>query len=325
MATPEAVTEPMAAPEAAPEEEAEAALEPAPEAVSAASAPPVEEQNSETDTTPPLVIAQQTEETPVSFSDADNTGNDVLDASARTDSLRISGGHGKDKITDGQGDDHIEGGLGRDTISLASGGADTVYYWVHFNNANGEATAIDGQDKITGFTLGEDSLVFRTNALADRGDAGRIAVLLGVSLNSYATIDTVEIGSEEHVKGFTFVLNKSGKTATGRSSGRRLIIEFNETEALSTLLPRIGNPAAENGQIKITSHLQFLRLVSIFGSGLWREEIISKPSNRSDILKTSDQNESTSALAGDDVINASAGDDVLDGGPVFECHCHGRW
>ncbi|MGC6530948.1 MAG: hypothetical protein ACON4G_07995 [Candidatus Puniceispirillaceae bacterium] len=246
--TPEAPEQPPETPEQPSEAPSETTgavqQENAPVAPVAASQPPPTPELPNTPILPIVPIAQAQDPVPAGKTDltpADNTGKDVIDGSSHTSDVVTNGGRGRDQITDGQGDDDIEGALGRDTISLANGGADKIYYQIEFVSGVGRIRATDGQDKITGFTLGEDSLIFYSFNAFDNFTAFAILGILQQGLvTATTTTTTVGSGTDEavHAKGITFTFPLSGKTATGCSAGRKLIIEFDETELLSPLWQR---------------------------------------------------------------------------------------
>ena len=90
------------------------------------------------------------------------TENNALDLSTKTAAQEIVTDDGRDDITDGQGNDYIETGRGDDTIRLSSGGEDIVAY--NFDVADDESVvATDGNNRISGFTRGEDEILFKTD------------------------------------------------------------------------------------------------------------------------------------------------------------------
>ena len=63
-----------------------------------------------------------------------NSGNDVIDASASQGAVTIYGGRGNDLIRGSQADDQLAGGSGDDTI-FGEGGHDHIYGDSGFNLA----------------------------------------------------------------------------------------------------------------------------------------------------------------------------------------------
>ena len=90
-------------------------------------------------------------------------GDNALDLSSKKIGQEVITDDGQDQITDGQGDDYIEAGRGDDTVDLSTGGADTIAY--NFDVASDDSVvAIDGNNHISGFTRGNDRIVFKTDA-----------------------------------------------------------------------------------------------------------------------------------------------------------------
>ena len=90
-------------------------------------------------------------------------GDNALDLSSKKVGQEVITDDGQDQITDGQGDDYIEAGRGDDTVDLSTGGADTIAY--NFDVASDDSVvAIDGNNHISGFTRGNDRIVFKTDA-----------------------------------------------------------------------------------------------------------------------------------------------------------------
>ena len=90
------------------------------------------------------------------------SGNNDLDLSGKTVGQQVITSVGQDAIIDGQGDDYIETGRGDDTIALSTGGEDTVAY--NFESESDAVMAVDGNNRVTEFTRGEDKIVFKTDA-----------------------------------------------------------------------------------------------------------------------------------------------------------------
>ena len=90
-------------------------------------------------------------------------GDNALDLSSKKVGQEVITDDGQDQITDGQGNDYIEAGRGDDTVDLSTGGADTIAY--NFDVASDDSVvAIDGNNHISGFTRGNDRIVFKTDA-----------------------------------------------------------------------------------------------------------------------------------------------------------------
>ena len=90
-------------------------------------------------------------------------GDNALDLSSKKIGQEVITDDGQDQITDGQGNDYIEAGRGDDTVDLSTGGADTIAY--NFDVASDDSVvAIDGNNHISGFTRGNDRIVFKTDA-----------------------------------------------------------------------------------------------------------------------------------------------------------------
>ena len=85
-----------------------------------------------------------------------------LDLSSETTAQKVVTDDGQDAITDGQSDDYIETGRGDDTVDLSSGGEDTVAY--NFESESDTIMAVDGNNRVTGFTRGEDKILFKADA-----------------------------------------------------------------------------------------------------------------------------------------------------------------
>ena len=85
-----------------------------------------------------------------------------LDLSSETTAQKVVTDDGQDAITDGQSDDYIETGRGDDTIDLSTGGDDTVAY--NFESESDTVMAVDGNNRVTGFTRGEDKILFKADA-----------------------------------------------------------------------------------------------------------------------------------------------------------------
>ena len=84
-----------------------------------------------------------------------------IDARSETADQEIITGDEQDTIIDGQGDDYIETGQGDDTIALSTGGADTIAY--NFESEEDAFVAVDGNNRITAFTRGEDKILFKVD------------------------------------------------------------------------------------------------------------------------------------------------------------------
>lgn len=114
---------------------------------------------------PPLINAANYDLQPV----APTAGKDTIDLSAMGADGRgfiIHGSSEADTIMGSMGDDIIIGGYGNDKINLTSGGADIVVYRINSNSQDG-IQALDGADIVSGFTPGEDRIIFIDDADPD--------------------------------------------------------------------------------------------------------------------------------------------------------------
>ncbi|MDD9841106.1 MAG: cadherin domain-containing protein, partial [Alphaproteobacteria bacterium] len=90
---------------------------------------------------------------------------DLDDTGTAGRAKQVDTGNGLDTIRTGTGNDQIDGGRGSDDISLQNnegeeGGADEVIYRFSIDS-DGDWIAYGGADRITGFTRGEDKIVFQ--------------------------------------------------------------------------------------------------------------------------------------------------------------------
>ena len=86
----------------------------------------------------------------------------TLDLSEETAAQEvITDDDSQDEIKDGAGDDYIETGTGDDVIELKEdGGDDTIAY--NFDGSGDELVGTDGSTRVSGFTRGEDKILFKT-------------------------------------------------------------------------------------------------------------------------------------------------------------------
>ena len=86
----------------------------------------------------------------------------TLDLSEETAAQEvITDDDSQDEIKDGAGDDYIETGTGDDVIELKEGGGDdTIAY--NFDGSGDELVGTDGSTRVSGFTRGEDKILFKT-------------------------------------------------------------------------------------------------------------------------------------------------------------------
>ena len=89
-------------------------------------------------------------------------GDNTIDLSALTAGQQVITSDGQDTVTDGQGDDYIETGRGDDVIKLSTGGSDTVVY--NFESEDDGFVSIDGNNRVSDFTPGDDKIVFKTDS-----------------------------------------------------------------------------------------------------------------------------------------------------------------
>ena len=89
-------------------------------------------------------------------------GDNALDLSSKKVGQEVITDDGQDQITDGQGNDYIEAGRGDDTVDLSTGGADTIAY--NFEGGEDGLVGTDGNTRVSGFTRGEDKILFKTDA-----------------------------------------------------------------------------------------------------------------------------------------------------------------
>ena len=108
--------------------------------------------------TTPLEVAFNLRVVTTKTGDGDNT----IDLSALTAGQQVITSDGQDTVTDGQGDDYIETGRGDDVIKLSTGGSDTVVY--NFESEDDGFVSIDGNNRVSDFTPGDDKIVFKTDS-----------------------------------------------------------------------------------------------------------------------------------------------------------------
>ncbi|MGI9440541.1 MAG: cadherin-like domain-containing protein, partial [Parvibaculales bacterium] len=85
----------------------------------------------------------------------------TLDLTEETASQEVITDDSQDEIIDGSGDDYIETGTGDDVIALQEdGGDDTIAY--NFDGSGDELVGTDGNTRVSGFTRGEDKILFKT-------------------------------------------------------------------------------------------------------------------------------------------------------------------
>ena len=88
-----------------------------------------------------------------------SNGGDLLGDASTSDNQAIFGFNSRDTLTGGSGDDLLVGGYGLDIIDLSAGGTDTVVYRINSSDGDGLVKGEDGEDRVFGFTPGEDKLV----------------------------------------------------------------------------------------------------------------------------------------------------------------------
>ena len=262
------------------------------------------------------------------------------DASGETADQEIITGDEQDTIIDGQGDDYIETGQGDDTIALSTGGADTIAY--NFESEEDAFVAVDGNNRITAFTRGEDKILFKVDG-AETAITTLNAFLKdgqGAADDNFAddkfivTIDykiVAGVGSDPATLQFTglvFHFRESVIYDGNKISMPIFEIKFaTPLDVTTNVLTSLGGAS----NLDVGRGLALKKLVEVDGSGTVTTNYVayllgaaSIDFEVSSLILTGDSGDNVltggladdtlSGLAGDDTLAGGAGDDMLFGG-----------
>ena len=199
-------------------------------------------------------------------------GDNTIDLSALTAGQQVITSDGQDTVTDGQGDDYIETGRGDDVIKLSTGGSDTVVY--NFESEDDGFVSIDGNNRVSDFTPGDDKIVFKTDS-AETEITTLDAFLKdgqGTSGDNFAD-DKFIVTIDYDISGDPAVLTFTGITFHFRESavygGNKLsmpIFEIKFASALAVtedLITSLGG----SSNLDVDRGLALKKLVEVDGSG----------------------------------------------------------
>ena len=224
-------------------------------------------------------------------------GNDSVDASASTRSVRIVGGSGNDQITGGSGNDTILG----DASNSFDAGVDTLFGGAgnDFISGGGGADAINGG-------AGNDTLLGGEGLDSIDGGAGidvNSFLDVGTSVTAVATGDGS--GTAEHGGLQENFINIEGLQAS------------NNGDNLSLFNPNGGTITGGAGDDILTGGAGNDRLIGNDGDDILRGgggDDIAFGGLGNDFLNGGDDNDQLFGGAGDDFFVGLAGTDVVDGG-----------
>ena len=236
-----------------------------------------------------------------------NSGNDVIDASASQGAVTIYGGRGNDLIRGSQADDQLAGGSGDDTI-FGEGGHDHIYGDSGFNLAF-DVTKDENDAAVAPRLLTVPTVDTATSLLRDGLLAGRDLI----SGNSGNDIIFGDHGVIEQSAGTLRLISASNVTLvrTDRpENGDADVIEGNDGNDLiiagarnDTVSSGTGNDLifGDHGHVSGNVDLTLLPLNT------------DTPAFTFTSISTQNGN-----LGGDDLINGGADDDIVIGGQGFD-------
>ena len=263
-----------------------------------------------------------------------------LDLSSETTAQKVVTDDGQDAITDGQGDDYIETGRGDDTIALSTGGEDTVAY--NFESESDTVMAVDGNNRVTGFTRGEDKILFKADA-KETAITTLNAFLKdgqGAADDNFAddkfivTIDFEIIkgaggaANSAVLTGLTFHFRESAVYDGNKLSMPRFNIKFATSIATTDdVLAALGGTSNldfgrglalkklveldDNGEVTTNYVANLLGEDSI---DFEVESLILTGDSGDNVLTGGAGDDTLYGYRGRDILNGGAGDDILDGG-----------
>ena len=221
-------------------------------------------------------------------------GNDTLIGNAENDSLY--GGADNDVIKGEGADDLIEGGTGNDTLT-GGDGADTFVY-----------SSGDGNDVITDYTAGEDTLQFKSGTPKFKVNGNDVVITVGsgkITVKGAAdrVITYIENGKEKTWPDSididettnTVILSKDYMRTSFNLAGYADDIQTVDASAVTRELSITGNSAANR----------------IIGSE--EDDVIDGGAGK-DTLLGGDGNDSLNGGKGNDVLIGGAGNDTYTGG-----------
>jgi len=158
--------------------------------------------------------------------DSDDASEEVLilDGSAATGALTVTGGAGADTITAGEGDDVIDGGAGDDTITATAGGDDNI------NGGDGDDTIdfgeeLDENDVVDGGE-GSDTLVVTTLVSGNLAGVTNVETLAfngSTNLDADLSFDTIDLTEGDNEDSVTFLEGYTTTTTVNVDSGDTVV------------------------------------------------------------------------------------------------------
>ncbi|MBR2179215.1 MAG: calcium-binding protein [Selenomonadaceae bacterium] len=207
-----------------------------------------------------------------------NAGKDKLYGEAGNDFL--SGGAGADTLTGGKGNDTLTGGSGNDVFVYASG---------------------DGNDVITDYTAGQDSIRITSGSITNSSISGN-DVILNISSGSI----TVKNGKGKSIT----VVNSSGKSTSKPYVDTATLTVTNTNSATLNVDASVSvvDASTRTKALKVTGN----SLSNTIKGGSGKDTIYGGAG--SDSLLGNAGNDSLSGGTGADTLNGGKGNDTLTGG-----------
>ena len=243
-------------------------------------------------------------------------GDDVINGSASSFSLTLNGGAGADVITGGQNNDVVNGGTGND-VALMGGGDDT-FVW---NPGDGSDT-VEGQAGIDTLQFNGANIAEQIDISANGGHARFTRDIAGITmdLNDVEHIAFKALGGADtiHVQRYVRDRRDGGehrprpaRAGAGDGSADTIIIDAHERRRCGHCFRRL--PAASQSSAsapRSTSRVSRRRTIGSSSTALAGDDVIEASGLQAGSIQlTADGGD------GNDIILGGAGNDTLFGGP----------